>query len=327
MLTTIQAGNTIQQPKICLDHFVSTEQLSTALVEALIHRTLEIKRMHPSQYPKVEHALISNLFFEPSTRTHLSFQVAQRHLGMEVIEFDPATSSVKKGETLSDTVLTLQALGISTVVVRSSEEKYYEALINDPNLTVSVVNGGDGSGQHPSQSLLDVTTIYEEFGFFKDLKIAIAGDLSHSRVARSNAELLYRLGAKLYFCGPHEWYDSTYDRFGEYVELNDVIEFLDVLMLLRVQHERHEDPRAELLREAYHYNYGLTLQREDRMKSSAIIMHPAPVNRDVEIADELVTCQRSRIYRQMENGMFARMAILEAIIHGQHEKESINALS
>ncbi len=327
MLKTVQTGITIQQPKVSLDHFVSTEKLSTIQVEALIQRTLAIKSMAPSQYPKVEHALVSNLFFEPSTRTHLSFQVAEHHLGMKAIEFDPSTSSVKKGETLNDTVLTLQALGIKTVVIRSSEEKYYESLINDPNVTVSIINGGDGSGQHPSQSLLDVTTIYEEYGYFENLKIAIAGDLSHSRVARSNAELLYRLGAKLYFCGPSEWYDRDFDRFGEYIELDDIIEELDVLMLLRVQHERHEDPQSELLREAYHYNYGLTLQREANMKSSAIIMHPAPVNRDVEIADELVTCERSRIYRQMQNGMFARMAILEAIIRGQQEKESVNALS
>lgn len=318
---------TEDQPKIALNHFVSTEHLSTSTVEALIKRTLQIKNMPTADYPKISGSWVSNLFLEPSTRTHLSFQVAERHLGMEVLEFDPSTSSLKKGETMSDTVLTLQALGVETVVIRSGEDKYYEALIDNKDLTVSVVNGGDGSGQHPSQSLLDVTTIYEEFGYFKGLKIAISGDLSHSRVAHSNAELLWRLGAELYFCGPEAWYEESYDKYGTFVELDDVLEELDVLMLLRVQHERHDDPNAELLKETYHYRHGLTEDRERRMADQAIIMHPAPVNRDVEIADSLVTCERSRIYRQMQNGMFARMAILEAIQNGRGLKENVYALS
>ena len=318
---------TVNQPKIALNHFVSTELLSESTIEALIQRTLQIKNMPIANYPKIDNALVSNIFLEPSTRTHLSFHVAERHLGMEVIEFDPSTSSLKKGETMSDTVLTLQALGIETVVIRSGVEKYYEELINNKDLTVSVVNGGDGSGQHPSQCLLDVTTIYEEFGHFDGLKIAISGDLSHSRVARSNAELLCRLGAELYFCGPKAWYEASYDQYGKYVDIDEVLEDLDVLMLLRVQHERHDDPNAEILKEAYHYQYGLTEDRESRMQDHAIIMHPAPVNRDVEIADELVTCDRSRIYRQMQNGMFARMAILEAIEHGRQLKENLYAIS
>lgn len=304
------------QTHLALQNYVSTEHLSTYTVEALIERALEFKHMPDYMYPQYSNQYISNLFFENSTRTHLSFEVAEKKLGMNVIQFDPSTSSINKGETLLDTAITLEALGMNTLVIRSGEEKYYEELIAHPAFHGSIINGGDGSGQHPSQSLLDVMTIYEEFGYFDGLKVTIVGDLAHSRVARSNAELLNRLGAEVYFSGPIEWFHQDFSAYGQYMPLDEIIDQVDVVMLLRVQLERHENPTA-LKKEIYHVAYGLTEERACLMQQHAIVMHPAPVNRGVEIADSLVTSPQSRIVAQMQNGVFARMAILEAVIHGR----------
>ncbi len=233
-----------------------------------------------------------------------------------MIDFATATSSVQKGETLYDTVLTMSAIGVDCVVIRHSDENYYDALIQSPTIQCSVINGGDGSGQHPTQCLLDLMTIYEEFGSFKGLNIAIVGDITHSRVAKSNMQMLKRLGAHVYFSGPRQWYDETFDVYGTYLPLDELIGKMDVLMMLRVQHERH-DPNESFSKEVYHKKFGLTDDRAKKMKEQAIIMHPAPVNRDVEIADSLVEGLQSRIVRQMTNGVYVRMAILEAILHGK----------
>jgi len=164
--------------------------------------------------------------------------------------------------------------------------------------------------------LLDLMTIYEEFGTFENLKICIAGDITHSRVAKSNMQILKRLGAQLYFAGPAEWYSNEFDVYGQHVAIDDVIEDLDVLMLLRVQHERHGDDKG-FSKEDYHALYGLTEERYAKLADQAIIMHPAPVNRDVEIADSLVEAPKARIVAQMQNGVFVRMAIIEAILNGK----------
>lgn len=184
------------------------------------------------------------------------------------------------------------------------------------SIRCAIVNGGDGSGQHPSQSLLDLMTIYEEFGRFEDLKIAICGDLTHSRVAKSNMEILKRLGAQLYFTGPEEWYSTEFDVYGRHVAIDDVIEELDVVMLLRVQHERH-DGETSFSKEGYNSQFGLTQARYDLLKETAIVMHPAPVNRGVEIDDHLVEAPKARIVAQMTNGVFVRMAIIEAVLRGR----------
>lgn len=300
--------------KLALEHLVTMETLSNEEVMALLERAIAFKNGQARTNYQQDY-FVANLFFESSTRTHKSFEVAEKKLGFNVIEFDVKTSSVNKGETLYDTILTLSALGVDICVIRHSEVDYYQPLIESSGIKSAIVNGGDGSGQHPSQSLLDLMTIYEEFGHFDGLKIAISGDLTHSRVARSNMQILKQLGAKLYFTGPKEWYSVEFNDYGNYVLVDDVIEELDVLMLLRVQHERH-DGAGSFSKEGYHNQYGLTSERYKRLKSDAIVMHPAPVNRDVEIADSLVEAEKSRIVRQMENGVFVRMAILEAVING-----------
>lgn len=297
--------------KLQLDHLVSVESLSNEEVMTLIKRAQEFKN-GASYHPKHPKYAV-NLFFENSTRTHKSFEMAEKKLGLDIIDFEVATSSVKKGETLYDTVLTMSALGVDVAVIRHGDEAYYEELIASTGIKLAVVNGGDGSGQHPSQSLLDLMTIYEEFGKFEGLKVAIVGDLTHSRVANSNMQLLNRLGAEVFFSGPEEWFDASYNEFGTYLPLDELVEEVDVMMMLRVQHERHEY-YGNFSKEKYLATYGLTEERESKMKPDAIIMHPAPVNRDVELEGSLVECPRSRIVQQMSNGVYTRMAILEAVL-------------
>lgn len=250
---------------------------------------------------------VSNLFFEDSTRTKTSFDVAERKLGLEVVPFDVTHSSVNKGESLYDTVKTLESIGVNLVVIRHKQNEYYKEL---SGLNIPVINGGDGTGNHPSQCLLDLLTIKEEFGSFEGLKVGIVGDVKHSRVANSDAEALRKLGAKVYFSGPENWFDEGALINGTYLQLDQLVKEVDVLMLLRIQHERH-DSKMSFSREEYHKKYGLTKEREKLMKPNAIIMHPAPINRGVEIDTELVECERSRIFKQMENGVYARMAILK----------------
>lgn len=233
--------------------------------------------------------------------------MAERKVGCTVIPFDAGFSSALKGETMYDTVKTLEMIGLDAVVIRAKEDEYYNELLEGIN--VSIINAGDGAGQHPSQSLLDLYTIQKEFGSFEGLNITIVGDISHSRVAKSNAIALRRLGANVRFLCPKEWsggFEAVHD-------WEEVLEDSDVVMLLRIQHERHSVSKS-FSKESYHEQYGLTVEREKRMKQGAIIMHPAPVNRDVEIADELMECERSRIFPAVCNGVFVRMAILETIL-------------
>ncbi|HAI79602.1 MAG TPA: aspartate carbamoyltransferase, partial [Chryseobacterium sp.] len=239
--------------------------------------------------------------------TKTSFDLAQRKLGLHVVPFDVTASSVNKGESLYDTVKTFESLGVNLTVIRHKQDKYYEEL---KNISIPVINGGDGSGNHPSQTLLDLMTIQQEFGKFKGLKIGIVGDVKHSRVANSNAEALRKLGAKVYFSGPEKWFDEGTIINGTYLSIDDLVTEVDVVMLLRIQHERHGE-KMKISLESYHRKFGLTKEREKMMKKGAIIMHPAPINRGVEIAGELVECERSRIFQQMKNGVFARMAILK----------------
>lgn len=247
----------------------------------------------------------------------MSFEMAERKLGLDVIPFDSGFSSTLKGETLYDTVKTLEAIGIDALVIRHPDVGYYEPLIG--HTSVSIVSGGDGSGQHPTQSLLDLFTIREQFGTFESLNIVIAGDIAHSRVARSNADALTKLGANITFLCPDEW-------AGEFTAKNqwdDQLLQSDVIMLLRVQHERHES-HLSFTKESYHEQFGLTIERANQMKKDAIIMHPGPFNRGVEIADALIESEKSRIFTQVTNGVFIRAAVLEMILKGRGSYGQIN---
>lgn len=289
-----------------MKHLHSITELSNDEIMHTIERAIMIKNGEIKRY---ENIYTANLFFENSTRTKCSFEMAERKLGLQVIPFETSTSSVTKGESLYDTCKTLERIGCDVLVIRHPENNYYEQL---HELNIPVVNGGDGSGQHPTQCLLDLMTIYEEYGKFEGLKIIICGDILNSRVARSNYHALTNLGAQVKFVAPEIWQDHSLD--AEYVSIDDAIEEVDVCMLLRVQHERHDEDAANFSRVNYNRMYGLTRERYDRLKEEAIILHPAPVNRDVEIDSELVEAPKSRIFKQMENGVYTRMSILSQVI-------------
>lgn len=247
--------------------------------------------------------LVVNLFFEPSTRTHYSFASAQHQLGCKVEDFSAEASSVQKGESLYDTVKTFESIGYDAVVIRHPENEYFKQL---ENIEIPIINAGDGSGNHPSQCLLDLLTIYQEFNTFKDINVVIVGDVSHSRVAHSNKDAITRLGGNVKFSGPEYWMDDKEN----YMPIDEAIKWADVVMLLRIQHERH-DEKMKMTKEEYLEKYGLTYRRLDMMKPNAIIMHPAPVNRGVEIEADLVEHPKSRIFKQMQNGVLVRKAMLK----------------
>lgn len=289
-----------------IQHLLTTNELK---VEEIYQILSDAKKFSDGMKWRPENQMFTaNLFFEPSTRTKSSFEVAERRLGLEVIPFEVLTSSVQKGETLYDTVKTLESIGVNAVVIRHQQDRYFDELVGKVN--IPIINGGDGCGHHPTQSLLDLMTIYQEFNGFAGLKVAIIGDIRHSRVARSNADVLSRLGAEVIFSCPEDWFDHRSLDHSKFRPVDQAIQQSDVVMLLRVQHERHQQ-KGSFTASEYHQQYGLTLERERLMKPGSIIMHPAPVNRNVEIADSLVECERSRIFKQMQNGVFVRMAALK----------------
>ncbi|MCD2136594.1 aspartate carbamoyltransferase catalytic subunit [Salinicoccus halitifaciens] len=289
-----------------MNNLLTVESLDENEILSLIERALAFKQGEAPR--KFQDKTVVNLFFENSTRTRMSFEMAEFRLGIHAIPFDADTSSVQKGESLYDTCKTLEAIGADVLVIRHGDTRYFDTL---GDVNVPIVNGGDGSGSHPTQCLLDLMTIYENFGRFKGLRVAISGDISHSRVAHSNYQALTKLGAEVYFSGPREWQDPGFEE--AYIDFDEAVETCDVLMLLRVQHERHF-VQMTFSKEGYNAEYGLNPARYEKMKDEAIIMHPAPVNRDVEISSELVEAEKSRIFSQMQNGVYMRMSILENIL-------------
>lgn len=248
-------------------------------------------------------ALVANLFFEASTRTHYSFESAELQLGCRVADVQTSASSVTKGETLYDTVKTLESVGYDAVVIRHSQDAYYKEL---EGINIPILNAGDGAGDHPTQCLLDLLTMYQEFGTLEGLNVLICGDIQHSRVAASNKTALEEFGSTVRFSGPKEWEREGY----EHVDFDEALPKADVVMMLRIQKER--GAAIQGLSDAdYLKNYGLTKERYAKMKDNAIIMHPAPVNRGVEIDNDLVEAPKSRIFKQMANGVLVRKAVIK----------------
>lgn len=285
---------------------LTLKELSTEKIIEIIEYAIELKNGKKVTYQGKK---MATLFYENSTRTHYSFQAALMNLGINVISCDVSKSSVQKGETLYDTVRTFEAIGVDGVIIRSSVDEYFKEL---ENINIPIFNGGDGKTNHPTQSLLDLMTIYEEYGKFDGLKCCIVGDVMHSRVAHTNIEVMQRLGMDVYISGPSEFNDNS----AKYISFDESIKEMDVIMLLRVQFERHNDSMQMSVKD-YHQKYGLTLDKVDLMKEHAIIMHPAPVNRGVEIADDVVECEKSRIFKQMTNGVYIRMAVISEAMEGR----------
>ena len=251
----------------------------------------------------MQKALVANLFFEASTRTHFSFESAQHQLGCQIADFAASASSVTKGETLYDTVKTFESIGYDLVVIRHPQDEYFKEL---ENINIPIINAGDGAGNHPSQCLLDLLTLQNEFHTLSGLKVVICGDILHSRVAASNKETLERLGSQVVFAGPKEWEREGYPT----MDFDKAIEWADAVMMLRIQLERGAG-MAGMTKEEYLQTYGLTKERYARMQDHAIVMHPAPVNRGIEIDSDLVEAEKSRIFEQMHNGMLVRKAIIK----------------
>ena len=252
-----------------------------------------------------------NVFFENSTRTLFSFEVAGKRLGAQVSNFHTAGSSVHKGETLIDTALTLGAMRPDVMVIRHSETgaPHQVAEVVD----CPVINAGDGTGEHPTQALLDALTIRRRKGRLEGLKIAICGDIRHSRVAGSNRRLLPKLGAEVRLVGPPSLLPRYAHGLPTFTSLDEGIEGADVVMMLRIQRERMEASVSGSL-EDFHARYGLTLERLARAAPDAIVMHPGPMNRGVEIASEVADHPtRSAIREQVEMGVAMRMAVLDVL--------------
>ncbi len=250
-----------------------------------------------------------NLFYEPSTRTRTSFEVAAKRLSTDVINIATSTSSVVKGETLLDTAKTVLALGADIVVIRHNCSGTPHFLAR--NIDASVVNAGDGTNEHPTQALLDLFTIKEKKRSIKGLEVAIVGDILHSRVAKSNIYALIKMGAKVRLIGPPTLVPGYLKDLGVsvYFDMNTGLEGADVIMMLRIQLERQGKGFFPSTHE-YFRNWGLTAARVSRAKDDAIIMHPGPMNRGIEIASEVADSSRSVILDQVTNGIAVRMAVL-----------------
>lgn len=285
---------------------LTLKDLQTEKIIELVQYAIKLKNGYKVTYPGKK---VVTLFYENSTRTHYSFQCALLNLEINVLSCDTQKSSVQKGESLYDTVRTFEYLGVDGVIIRSSQDEYFKEL---EGINIPIFNAGDGKTNHPTQSLLDLMTIYEEYGKFEGLKCCIVGDISHSRVAHTNIEVMERLGMDVYISGPEEFNDNS----AKFIPFNQAIEEMDIIMLLRVQFERHTEGMHMSI-EDYHKQYGLTIDKVNKMKSNAIIMHPAPVNRGVEIADDVVECEKSRIFPQMKNGVYIRMAVISEAMEGK----------
>ncbi len=259
--------------------------------------------------PPLQGKTIANLFFENSTRTRLSFELAERRLSADVLSFAASGSSVSKGETLKDTARNIEAMKVDMVVMRHSAAgaPHYLSRVIDAN----VINAGDGGHEHPTQALLDMYTIREKLGRLEGLHVCIIGDISHSRVARSNIYGLLTMGAQVSVCGPATMIPREIEKLGVDVfhHIDDVLPKVDVLNVLRIQLERDAGRLFPTIRE-YHNNYGITRQRLEKAGREITIMHPGPINRDVEISAEVADSENSVILQQVLNGVAIRMAVL-----------------
>jgi aspartate carbamoyltransferase catalytic subunit len=297
-------------------HFLTLSSFTTRDLQGLVDRA-HFFSLHLQQSDKIHHLLsrkiFANVFYEPSTRTRCSFEIAAKRLGADVVNFVPENSSVKKGETVYDTLKTLESLGVDGIVFRHSDDHVLDQLKD--RIQLPLLNAGAGKNEHPSQGLLDLLTLHQEFGRLAGLKVAVCGDVRHSRVAGSLMVAAEMFGMEIYLCGPEVLLPNSKSPVVKNAVFDDVLPVVDAVMMLRIQLERHQG--LELDAGAYHAQFGLTAARVLRMRSDAVILHPGPFNRGVEVADEVVEHPKSRIFKQMSNGVFARMAILEWAMGGR----------
>ena len=269
----------------------------------------EVLQRPIKKVPSLRHMTIANVFFENSTRTKLSFELAQKRLSADVINFSSSVSSVKKGESLLDTINNILVMKVDMIVMRHPDPGAPHFVAK--NINKSVINAGDGTHEHPTQALLDCYTIKEKLGEIKNKKIAIIGDISHSRVAISNIYALQKLGAKVMLCGPSTLIPKHISSLNVLVE-NDVenaLKWCDVANVLRIQLERQGNNNFPSLRE-YGLYYGINKKLLEKIKKDIIIMHPGPINRGVEISSNVADSKNSLVLDQVENGVAIRMAVM-----------------
>ncbi len=256
---------------------------------------------------------VHNLFFESSTRTATSFTLAAQRVGADVISFAPGASSLGKGETIEDTAITLHAIGVRVIVVRHPESGFPRRLAEA--FAGHIINAGDGTHAHPTQALLDLMTLRNEFGSFAGLRVAIVGDILHSRVARSNIVGMRMLGIDVTLVGPRTLLPDSFEAEGVHIErdLDAVLPRVDAVMMLRIQRERIVSGLLPSL-DDYTRRFQLNRERLQRLPGDAVIMHPGPYNRGVELTDDVLADRRSRYVVQVENGVYVRMAVLAYLL-------------
>ena len=303
-----------------LQHLLTLEGLPRAVLERLLARAgaLRPEALHGrGDRGSLAGRTVVNLFFEPSTRTRTSFELAARRLGATVVNFEASLSSTRKGESLGDTLRTIEAMGVDAFVVRHAAEGAVATLARHAAADTHLVNAGDGRAAHPTQGLLDMLTIVQHKGNdFARLRVAVVGDLRHSRVARSDLHALRTLGAgEIRVCGPAALMPEAAELAGCSVvpRMDEAVAGADVLMLLRLQRERMEEGLVPSL-EDYHRDYGLDPRRLGLAASGAIVLHPGPMNRGVEIADAVADGPQSVVLEQVSNGVAVRMAVLEELL-------------
>jgi len=303
-----------------LRHFLTLEGLPrTVLVRLLdLAQNFDDRRGDLSLRSTLAGKTVCTLFFEPSTRTRSSFQIAAQQLGADVLNFDASTSSTSKGETARDTMKNLEAMGVHGFVVRHREDGAVAALAGEARPGTALVNAGDGRIAHPTQGLLDMLTLRQAKGSdFSQLKVAIVGDVKHSRVARTDLHALRTLGAgEIRVCGPKSLLPDDATTLAGCTVTEDfdaALEGVDAVMMLRLQRERMEEGLVGSLAD-YHGAYGLTARRLQRAAPDAVVLHPGPMNRGVEIDDDVADGPQSLILRQVANGVAARMAVLEVLL-------------
>jgi aspartate carbamoyltransferase catalytic subunit len=302
-------------------------ELSVEEITAILDAAASFKEISARQIKKVpalRGKTIINLFFEPSTRTRTSFEIAAKRLSADTINISASSASVVKGETLIDTARNLEAMAPDAIVIRHPSPGAPHQLAK--MIKASVINGGDGAHEHPTQALLDAFTMLEHKGRIAGLQVAIIGDIMHSRVARSNAHLLAKMGAHVRVAGPRTLIPADYDKLINGAEGSlricrrpeEAIEGADVVMMLRIQRERMKESFFPSLKE-YSIKYGLTMKKLELASPDCIVMHPGPINRGIEISSEVVDSSRSLILDQVANGVAVRMAVLFLLIGGDSQ--------
>lgn len=300
-------------------HIIALRDLNKEEIELLIttaESMREINARDIKKVPTLRGKTIINLFYESSTRTRTSFEIAAKRLSADTVNISPSTSSSTKGETLADTALNLLAMGPDIIIMRHAVSGSHYFLSN--KVSCSIINAGDGAHEHPSQGLLDMLTMKDRFGRLDGLKVAIVGDITHSRVARSNIQGLTKLGSDVFLAGPPTMMPPGVEKLGNVTvcsSMKEAIEDADVVMMLRIQQERQGKTLMPNTREYARY-FGLNPVNLKYAKPDAMVMHPGPINRGVEMSSYVVDGDQSHILRQVENGVAVRMSMLYHVSGG-----------